>query len=61
MVKNSERRGAERVGVSFPVECNLLTKRGYFYTVSKDLSQTGARIISNDFLAKGNPLKISNH
>ena len=54
-----ERRETQRVDVSFPVECNLLTQRNYFYTVSKDLSLGGAKILSNDFLARGNNIKMN--
>tara|TARA_B100000315_G_C14557241_1_gene578760 strand:+ start:1670 stop:1999 length:330 start_codon:yes stop_codon:yes gene_type:complete len=54
-----ERRQNERVGVSFPVECRTLPSKNYFYTVSKDLSANGARIVSNEFLAKNNELKLN--
>lgn len=53
------RRKIQRVGVSFPVECDLLPMRTYFYTVSKDLSNDGARIITDRFLAKGDILRIN--
>ncbi|MDD5195114.1 MAG: PilZ domain-containing protein [Candidatus Omnitrophica bacterium] len=55
----NERRNSFRAGVSFPVECNLLPQRNYFYTVSKDLSVSGIRIVSNDFLSCGNCLKLN--
>ena len=42
-----ERRIVPRAGISFPVECSLLPKTNYFYTVSKDLSTGGAKIITD--------------
>jgi len=54
-----ERRQYRRVNVSFPVECKVLHQRGYFYTVSKDLSIGGARILSDKFLPKGNLIKVN--
>lgn len=56
---SDERRKNTRAHVSFPVECSLLTGKGYFYTVSKDLSLGGARIISNEFLLKDNQLRLN--
>ena len=52
------RRKYGRADISFPVECDILPKKSYFYTVSKDLSSSGAKIITDRFLAKGNTLKI---
>jgi len=54
-----DKRKDPRVAISFPVECNMLSQREYFYTVSKDLSKGGARIIANNFLPKGNILKLN--
>ena len=54
-----ERRESPRATISFPLECRLLPERTYFYTVSKDLSLTGARIISDKFIPKDNLLKIN--
>jgi len=54
-----EKRKNSRINVSFPVECKSLPSRKYHYTVSKDLSVGGARIISNDLIAKNTLLKIS--
>jgi c-di-GMP-binding flagellar brake protein YcgR len=53
-----EKRRYPRVNVSFPVECNFLAKKNYFYTVSKDLSVGGVRILTNDFLPRGDFLKL---
>ncbi len=54
-----EKRIYPRIGVSFPVECKALPARNYFYTVSKDLSLGGARILSNEFMAKDDLLKLN--
>jgi len=54
-----ENRKFPRAGVSFPVECRPLPKKNYFYTVSKDLSLGGVKIISNRFLPKNDTLKVS--
>ncbi|MFA6282217.1 MAG: PilZ domain-containing protein [Candidatus Omnitrophota bacterium] len=56
---SDERRKNSRACVSFPIECSLIPGKGYFYTVSKDLSLGGARIISNEFLLKNNQLKVN--
>jgi c-di-GMP-binding flagellar brake protein YcgR len=56
---SDERRQNARAYVSFPVECNVLPGKGYFYTVSKDLSLGGARILSNEFLTKDNQLLLN--
>lgn len=53
-----ERRKAQRSDISFPVECDLLPANSYFYTVSKDLSQSGAKIIIDRFIPKGNVIKM---
>ena len=55
-----ERRTNPRVGISFPVECNELpNKRSYFYTVSRDLSTDGAKILSEKFIPTGNVMKVN--
>jgi c-di-GMP-binding flagellar brake protein YcgR len=59
MKTGEERRQHPRIGISFPVECKILPSRKYFYTVSKDLSLVGARIIANTFIAKDNFLTLS--
>jgi c-di-GMP-binding flagellar brake protein YcgR len=53
------RRGHDRVKISFPVECSLPTARQYFYTVSKDLSQGGVKIFSDNFIPRGNNIKVN--
>ncbi len=55
----NERRKFPRIRVSFPVECKLLPAQDYFYTVSKDLSLCGAKIVSNEFIAKNEVVKLS--
>lgn len=54
-----ENRKFPRIGVSFPVECRFLPARKYFYTVSKDLSLGGVKIVSNCFLPKNDKIKVS--
>jgi c-di-GMP-binding flagellar brake protein YcgR len=55
-----ERREYPRFGVSFPVECTILPERKkYFYTVSKDLSMVGVRILSEDFLPRKKFMKVN--
>ncbi|MBD3246644.1 MAG: hypothetical protein GF333_06485 [Candidatus Omnitrophica bacterium] len=53
-----EKRSFPRVNVSFPLECRPLPDRKYFYTVSKDLSSGGVRIVSNKFMPKDHPVKV---
>ena len=53
-----EKRKNPRIDVSFPLECKSLPSRNYFYTVSKDLSLSGTRILINEFIPKENLLKI---
>jgi len=54
-----EKRKHPRTNVSFPVECSLLPQRRYFYTVSKDLSLGGVKILSDSFLPKDDPFKLT--
>ncbi len=54
-----EKRKNPRFNVSFPIECTALPSRKYFYTVTKDLSIEGARIISDNFLPKEEPFKVN--
>jgi c-di-GMP-binding flagellar brake protein YcgR len=35
------------------------TGKSYFYTVSKDLSAGGVKILTNEFIPKGNLLKVN--
>jgi c-di-GMP-binding flagellar brake protein YcgR len=53
-----ERRKHQRVEISFPLECSLLPTNKYFYTVSKDLSVGGIKIIVDRFLARNNTMKV---
>ena len=54
-----DKRREPRVGISFPVACDPLPQRHYFYTVCKDLSTEGVKIISNNFMPKGNSIKLN--
>ncbi len=53
-----QKRKHPRVNISFPVECDALPQNDYFYTVSKDLSLGGAKIINSCFLPKGSLVKL---
>jgi c-di-GMP-binding flagellar brake protein YcgR len=53
-----ERRKYPRIGISFPVECSSLPSGNYFYTVSKDLSNAGVKIVTNNFLPKNKPVRV---
>jgi len=54
-----ERRKYQRIDVSFPIECKAIPSTHYFYTVSKDISQGGAKIFTNEFMPKENTLKVN--
>ena len=54
-----ERRKSQRIDVSFPIECRAIPSTHYFYTVSKDISQGGAKIITNEFIPRNNLLKVN--
>jgi hypothetical protein len=54
-----ERRKNPRLEVSFPVECDAILKKKYFYTVCKDLSVDGIKILSNEFIAKNQDIKLN--
>ena len=53
------RRKNHRVDVSFPVECKTLPSRNYIYTVSKDLSVGGTKILTSDHLKKNATLRLN--
>ena len=53
-----EKRAYPRIEISFPVECGLLAQNSYFYTVSKNVSIGGLKIIANEFLSKNSLVKI---
>lgn len=53
-----ERRKCPRVDISFPVECDVFPGKNYFYTVTKDLSAGGAKILSDNFLPKDHHIKL---
>ncbi|MFA7677687.1 MAG: PilZ domain-containing protein [Candidatus Omnitrophota bacterium] len=53
-----ERRQFPRVKVSFPVECKTLPSRKYFYTVSKDVSMIGMKILINGFIPRDRLLRL---
>jgi len=55
-----ERRKSVRVGISFPIECRVLPERKkIFYTVTKNLSMGGIKILTEEFFPKEKTLKIN--
>lgn len=54
-----EKRKYPRYKLSFPIECKRPGFSQYFYTVTKDLSLGGARIVTNDFFPKDGIFKVS--
>lgn len=54
-----ERRKYPRYNISFPIECKRVNLPNYFYTVTKDLSLGGARVLSDDFLPKDEPFRVT--
>lgn len=53
-----EKRKYFRHQLAFPVECQQMNSPQYSCTVTKDLSLGGVKIISDDFIPKGNTLKL---
>lgn len=53
-----EKRKYPRYKLAFPIECQTTQQPGYSYTVTKDLSLGGAKIISEKFIPKGKVLKM---
>lgn len=53
-----ERRKYPRSEISFPLECKILPDNGYFYTVSKNLSLAGLKIISDQFIPKNSIVRL---
>ena len=59
-MKMEERRRYPRVNISFPVECEILPERKkIFYTVTKNLSIGGAKILSEFFFPNEKTFKIN--
>lgn len=54
-----EKREYNRINISFPIEYRILPLSKYFYTVSKDLSLGGAKIITNTFVPKNKLVKVN--
>lgn len=54
-----EKRKNPRISISFPVECNYLPFKTYFYTVCRNLSKGGTSIFSDNFLPQGKSLKLN--
>jgi c-di-GMP-binding flagellar brake protein YcgR len=52
------KRKHERVRISFPVRCEKITSKDYFYTVFKDISQGGIKVISDEFIKTDKPIRF---
>lgn len=52
------RRKHKRVKISFPVRCENVQSKDYFYTVFKDISKGGIKVISDEFMKTKNPVKF---
>jgi len=53
-----EKRVHPRIKISFPVRCEDLASHRPFYTVFKDISEGGIKLICEDFLAINKFLKF---
>ncbi|MCF7874067.1 MAG: PilZ domain-containing protein [Candidatus Omnitrophica bacterium] len=53
-----EKREYFRYKLSFPAEYQPMNSSQHSYTVTKDLSLGGVKIVSDDFVAKGQTLKL---
>ena len=56
--KMEDKRKFPRVNISFPIRCEGIKSRKDFYTVFKDISKGGVKLISNQFLALNKQLKF---
>lgn len=55
---HEDKREHPRIRISFPVRCEDLTSHRPFYTVFKDISVGGIKLISEQFLAVNKFLKV---
>ncbi len=53
-----DKRIFPRVRISFPVECQSLANKKFFYTVFKDISKGGLKLLSDEFIKIDSKLKI---
>jgi len=53
-----DKRKFSRVNISFPIRCEGVKFRKNFYTVFKDISKGGVKVISNEFLKLNKQLKF---
>lgn len=52
-----EKRKKQRVRISFPVRCEPLKTHKSFYTVFRDISEGGVKLITEDFMSINTFLK----
>lgn len=53
-----EARKFPRARISFPLKCERGAEPAYFNTVSKDLSNGGVRVLSEQFVSPGEEVKL---
>ena len=53
-----EKRKFQRVNISFPIKCESSETKNSFYTVFKDISKGGVKLITNEFMKINKQLKI---
>ncbi|MBN2119466.1 MAG: PilZ domain-containing protein [Candidatus Omnitrophica bacterium] len=53
-----EKREYSRIKISFPVRCEGLERHKPFYTVFKDISKGGLKLISEEFLSVNSFIKF---
>lgn len=54
-----ENRKAPRARISFPLKCEIGEKTSYFNSVSKDLSNGGVRVLSEQFVTPGDTINVN--
>ena len=56
---SNENRKSPRARISFPLKCEVSEKTSYFNSVSKDLSNGGVRVLSEQFIAPGDTVSLN--
>ncbi len=53
-----EKRKYQRINISFPIGCQVIGDKKPFYTVFKDISEGGVKVITDNFMKKGSRIKV---
>jgi len=53
-----EKRKHARINISFPIGCQIQGAKKPFYTVFKDISQGGVKVITDNFMKKDSRIKL---